>query len=180
MKRIFNSIVIVLALAFIFYLSKPNPSSLIIGGIIVFLGQAVRVWAGGHLMRNQEITTSGPYAYLRDPFYLGRLLLMIGFCIMAWGYAWIVLIIGLLVFFANYIPRKYKKEMKRLENIFGQEYKDYASYARSLIPRIKPYPKAKNRPWSPALFFKENQEHYFVLGTLIFAVLVIGKYLYCR
>jgi protein-S-isoprenylcysteine O-methyltransferase Ste14 len=180
MKRILNGIVIVLALAFIFILSKPNIPSLIIGGIIVFLGQAVRVWAGGHLIRNQEITTSGPYAHLRDPFYLGRLLLIVGFCIMAWGYAWAILIIALGVFFFNYIPRKYRKEMKRLENIFGQEYVDYASYCRSLIPRIKPYPKAKNRPWSIQLFFKENKEHYFVMGTLIFAILVVGRYFYCR
>ncbi len=180
MKRIFNGIIIVLALAFIFILARPNVASLITGGIIVFLGQAVRVWAGGHLMRNQEITTSGPYAHLRDPFYLGRLLLIIGFCIMAWGYAWIVLIIALGVFFFNYIPRKYRKEMKRLEKIFGQDYVDYAAYTRSLIPRIKPYPRAKQRPWSFRLFVKENKEHYFVMGTLIFAILVIGRYFYYR
>jgi protein-S-isoprenylcysteine O-methyltransferase Ste14 len=177
-KRILNGFVIVLALAFILILSKPNFISLVTGGIIVFLGQAVRVWAGGHLMRNQEITTSGPYAYLRDPFYLGRLFLIIGFCIMAWGYAWIILVISLSVFFTNYIPRKYRKEMTRLEKIFGQDYKDYASYTRSLIPRIKPYPKAKNRPWSFELFLKENKEHYFVMGTLLFALLLIGRYLF--
>jgi len=180
MKRIFNGIVIVIALACIYMLATPSLMTLIIGGIIVILGQAVRVWAGGHLIRNQEITTSGPYAHLRDPFYLGRLLLIIGFGIMAWGYALVVMAVALLVFFANYIPRKYRKEMTRLENIFGQEYKDYAAYAHSLIPRLRPYPKAKQRPWSVKLFFNENQEHYFVLGTLLFAVLVIGKYLYCK
>jgi protein-S-isoprenylcysteine O-methyltransferase Ste14 len=179
MKRLFNGIVIVLALAFISCLSNPTVLSLVIGGIIVFFGQAVRVWAGGHLMRNQEITTSGPYAYLRDPFYLGRLFLIIGFCVMAWGKAWIVLIIALGIFFFNYIPRKYRKEIARLENIFGQDYKDYAAYAHSLIPRLKPYPKAKNRPWSLQLFLKENKEHYFVMGTLIFAALVIARY-FCK
>jgi protein-S-isoprenylcysteine O-methyltransferase Ste14 len=180
MKRFLNSLAIVLALAFILWLSKPNMISIVIGAIIVFLGQAIRFWAGGHLRRNQEITTSGPYAYLRDPFYLGRMLLIIGFCIMAWGYAWIIMVIALGVFFMNYIPRKYRKEMTRLENIFGQEYKDYASYARSLIPRLKPYPKAKNRPWSFDLFWRENQEQYFVIGTLIFAILVIVRYLYFK
>ena len=179
MKRIFNGFVIILALACILYLARPNLFSLIIGGIIVFLGQAARIWAGGHLMRNQEVTTSGPYAYIRDPFYLGRLFLIIGFGIMAWGYALIVMLLGLLVFFYNYIPRKYRKEMKRLEDIFGPEYREYAAYTRSLIPRIKPYPKAKNRPWSMTLFLKENQEQYFLFGTLIFALLVIGRYIYC-
>lgn len=180
MKRIFNGFVIVLALIFIYFLSNPNIPSLVTGGIIVFLGQAVRVWAGGHLMRNQEITTSGPYAHLRDPFYLGRLLLIVGFCIMAWGYAWIILVIALGVFFFDYIPRKYQKEMKRLERIFGQDYVEYASYTRSLIPKIRPYPKAKNRPWSFELFLKENKEHYFVIGTVMFTLLVICRYFYLK
>jgi protein-S-isoprenylcysteine O-methyltransferase Ste14 len=180
MKRFFNGVVIVLALAFILYLARPTVLSLIIGGIIVFLGQAVRVWAGGHLMRNLELSTSGPYAYMRDPFYLGRMLLIIGFSVMAWGYAWIVMVVALLVFFTNYIPRKYRKEMTRLENIFGQEYRDYSAYARSLIPRLKPYPKAKNKPWSLELFLKDNKEQYFVIGTVIFALLVIGRFLYCK
>jgi protein-S-isoprenylcysteine O-methyltransferase Ste14 len=148
------------------------------GSIIVFLGEGVRVWAGGHLIRNEEVTTSGPYAYLRDPLYLGRILLLIGFCIMAWGYNWIVLLIGLGVFFFNYMPRKYRKEMARLENLFGDEYKAYASYTRSLLPRLKPYPEARKRPWRFHLFWKENREQYFLLGVVAFFFLVVGRYLF--
>jgi protein-S-isoprenylcysteine O-methyltransferase Ste14 len=177
-KRLLKSIPIILALAMILILARPTRFSIIFGAIIVLAGEAIRVWASGHLIRNDEVTTSGPYAYLRDPFYLGRLLLMIGFCAMAWGYNWIILIIGLGVFFFNYMPRKYRKEMERLENIFGQEYRDYASYTRGLIPRLRPYPKARKRPWRFDLFWKENREQYFLCGAILFFLLIIIRYFY--
>ena len=85
-RRIMKSIPIILALIVVLLLARPNMFSLIIGSIIIVAGEGIRVWASGHLIRNEEVTTSGPYAYLRDPLYLGRFLLLIGFCIMAWGY----------------------------------------------------------------------------------------------
>jgi protein-S-isoprenylcysteine O-methyltransferase Ste14 len=177
-SKLLKSIPLILALVIVLFLARPNKLSLIIGSIIVFAGEFIRVWASGHLIRNEEITTSGPYAYLRDPLYLGRVLLLIGFCIMAWGYTWIILLLGLGVFFLNYMPRKYRKEMARLENLFGEEYKAYASCTHSLIPRLRPYSNAKNRPWRFELFWKENKEQYFLLGTIVFFLLVVGRYFY--
>ncbi len=176
--KLLKSIPIILAMIAMLLLARPNKFSLIIGGIIIIAGEGIRVWASGHLIRNEEVTTSGPYAYLRDPLYLGRVLLLIGFCIMAWGYNWIILLLGLGVFFLNYMPRKYRKEMDRLENIFGAEYKAYASYTHSLLPRLKPYPKARKRPWRFDLFWKENKEQYFLLGTAVFFLLVVGRLIY--
>jgi protein-S-isoprenylcysteine O-methyltransferase Ste14 len=176
-SRVLKSIPIVLALVVVLILARPSKLSLIIGGILVFAGEGIRVWASGHLIRNEEITTSGPYAYLRDPLYLGRVFLLIGFCIMASGYNWIILVLGLGVFFFNYMPRKYRKEMERLQSIFGEEYKAYASYTRSLLPRLRPYPKSRKRPWRFDLFWKVNREQFFLLGTAVFFVLVVGRYI---
>lgn len=177
-SRLLKTVPIVSALVAVLILARPNKLSLVIGSIIVFIGEGIRVWASGHLIRNEEVTTSGPYAYLRDPLYLGRILLLIGFCIMAWGYNWIILLIGLGVFFFNYMPRKYRKEMARLENLFGEEYKAYASYTHSLLPQLRPYPKARKRPWKFDLFWKENREQFFLLGMVVFFMLVVGRYLY--
>jgi protein-S-isoprenylcysteine O-methyltransferase Ste14 len=178
-SKLLQSIPIILALVAVLVLAQPNKLSLIMGSLIVFAGEAIRVWASGHLIRNEEVTTSGPYAYLRDPLYLGRFLLLIGFCTMAWGYNWIVLLVGLGVFSLYYMPRKYRKEMARLEGIFGEEYTAYASYTRSLLPRLRPYPRARKRPWRFNLFWKENREQYFLLGTAAFFLLVVGRYFCC-
>ena len=176
-RRIMKSIPIILALIVVLLLARPNMFSLIIGSIII-VGEGIRVWASGHLIRNEEVTTSGPYAYVRDPLYLGRVLLLIGFCIMAWGYNWIILLLGLGVFFLNYMPRKYHKEMARLEKLFGEDYKDYASYTHSLLPRLRPYPNTNKRPWKFDLFWKVNREQYFLLGTVVFYLLVVGRLIY--
>ena len=175
-KGLFKAIPLVIAFVLLIILAEPTPFSIIAGVWLVVIGEAVRIWASGHLMRRNELTTSGPYAYLRDPLYLGRLLLLVGFCIMAWGYNWILLILGLGVFFFSYMPRKYRKEMTRLEDLFGQEYTDYASYARSLIPRIKPYSRARQRPWRFDLFWRENREQYFVLGEVVLTILIVWRF----
>jgi protein-S-isoprenylcysteine O-methyltransferase Ste14 len=175
-KGIIKAIPLGIAFIVLIVLAEPNPFSIIVGVWLVAIGEAVRIWASGHLMRRNELTTSGPYAYLRDPLYLGRLLLLVGFCIMAWGYNWILLILGLGVFFFNYMPRKYRKEMTRLEDLFGQEYTDYASYARSLIPRMRPYPRARQRNWRFDLFWRENREQYFVLGEAVLTLLIVWRF----
>lgn len=177
-KKLLRALALLVGIVLVPVLAKPNPCSLVLGGVLVFAGEVIRLWASGHLMRAQELTTSGPYAYVRDPLYLGRLLLLVGFCVMAWGYAWIVLILGLGVFFFNYMPRKYRKEMTRLEDLYGDEYREYAAYARSLLPRLKPYPKARDRKWSFDLFWKENREQYFLLGVVVLASALIGLYLF--
>ena len=164
------------AIIVLVFIAQPKLWSLIAGGIIVLAGELIRVWATGHLKRNPEVTTSGPYAYLRDPLYLGRLFLLIGFCVMAWGYGlFLFLPAGLCVFAYSYMPRKYKKEMARLEKYFGEEYVAYAAYCRSLIPRLNPYAKSDNRKWSASLFWYENREQYFILMVVSIFVAIIFR-----
>lgn len=157
-------------------LASPTKASLIAGAAFVCIGEAIRMWAAGHLMRKQELATSGPYAHLRDPLYLGRLFLITGFCVMGWGYCLILLPVALAVFFTNYMPRKYKKEMKWLEDIFGDAYRRYAAEVRSLVPRLTPYSHSANKKWSFELFWKENREQYFFLIVLSVFVGMILRY----
>lgn len=156
-------------------LARPQPWSLAAGGVLVVLGEAARVWAAGHLNRNREVTTSGPYAYVRDPLYLGRLFLLVGFCLMGWGYDWILLLAGLVVFFLNYMPRKHRKEMARLEERFGAQYRQYAEAVHSLVPRLTRYAGAQARDWSFHLFWNENREQYLLGGVVLLALALIFR-----
>src|SRR6476659_4446180 len=65
---------------FIFF-AKPTPRALLIGGSISLLGLALRGWAAGHIRKNAELATSGPYAFTRNPLYLGSFFLGLGFTI---------------------------------------------------------------------------------------------------
>ena len=128
-------------------------------------------------MRNEELTTSGPYAYLRDPLYLGRFLILIGLCLMAWLWSGAVaLALGLGVFFFDYMPRKRKKEMARLEKFFGEAYRKYAAEVRSLVPRLTRWPGARVRPWSGKLYLTENREQWFILVVLACAGGIVARY----
>ncbi len=174
-KKIYQSIGIGIGVVLLVLLAHPNPYSVIVGAILLTIGEAMRIWAAGHLQRNVEITTSGPYAYLRDPLYFGRLFLILGFCIMGWGYDLILLIVGLGIFFFQYMPRKYRKEMARLERLFGEKYTMYAQQTRSLIPRFKPFPGAQRRSWNFRLFWKVNREQYLLTGVIVLALILISK-----
>src|SRR5215510_479581 len=64
-------------------LARPTPVSLLVGASVSVLGLSLRAWASGHIRKNDELAVSGPYAYTRNPLYLGSFLLGIGFTIAA-------------------------------------------------------------------------------------------------
>src|SRR5260370_35486531 len=67
--------------ALFFVLSRPRPLTLIVGGVIALPGLALRAWAIGHLRKNDALAVTGPYAYTRNPLYLGSFLIGVGFTI---------------------------------------------------------------------------------------------------
>ena len=162
------------------YYSRPTQPGFTIGAVLVAIGTVIRVWAGGHLTRDQQLTTSGPYAYTRNPFYLGRLFLLIGFGIMSGlsnVIAWVILIIALVIFFGYYMPRKEKREGGRLRDLFGPDYEQWKANVPSLFPRLTPY-RMNPRPWSMQLFlggderFSGNKE----LWTTVAVIVLVGLF----
>ncbi len=87
-----------------FYIWRAHPSwaSLSVGALVALLGIIVRALASGHVEKNRELTTTGPYAYVRNPLYLGSVVIGIGFAIAARD-IWVVLIL-VVFFFAVYVP----------------------------------------------------------------------------
>ena len=83
-------------------LAKPRPAEVAIGFVIAALGEAIRFWAAGHLLKTKELITSGPYRYTRNPLYLGRFLILTGLCVMSrlpYYANWVLLAVGYAVFF---------------------------------------------------------------------------------
>ena len=63
------------------WFSHPDARSLVYGLPVSLIGLAVRAWAAGHLAKNQTLAASGPYAYTRNPLYLGTLLVAAGLAV---------------------------------------------------------------------------------------------------
>lgn len=169
------------------YFAAPNPQTFGIGAFLVVLGTLVRVWAGGHLTRDQKLTTSGPYAYTRNPFYLGRLMVLLGFAVLS-GVGgnirdtrniilWAIIVLAIIVFFAFYMPRKEKREGGRLRQMFGEDYETWKANVPSLRPRLTPY-RMNPRPWSKQLFMGGDDQYTGnkELWTSIATIALIGLF----
>ena len=121
--------------AFIIF-SRPRPLTLALGGLISLLGLAIRAWAAGHIRKNQALALSGPYAYTRNPLYLGSFVLGLGFTIGAGR--WILGILFAALFLGIYLPVM-RVESRTLAELFGESYQQYASQVPLFFPRFTPY-----------------------------------------
>ncbi len=157
-----------LFVGFLAWVSHPTPLLFVAGGILVAAGEAVRTWAAGHLIKSLELIDSGPYAYTQNPLYLGRLLILTGFCVMArneYYLNWAALALGYLIFFGYYIPRKLRVEGGRLQKMHGEAWVRYSSAVPILIPSLTRYP-GKRSPWSLSRAIR-NQEYLVATGILL-------------
>lgn len=157
--------------------AKPNPLGVTIGFVLAALGEAVRFWAAGHLLKTKELITSGPYRYTRNPLYLGRFLILTGICVMAempYHLNWAALVLGYLVFFGYYMPRKERVEPARLYEVHGEPYARYRDAVPALFPTWRPYTAGASTGWSSDRMLR-NREHWMVVGILAISGFLLWK-----
>jgi protein-S-isoprenylcysteine O-methyltransferase Ste14 len=145
-----------------FWLARPTWRSLALGGVLIVPGILVRALASGHVSKNEALATSGPYAYTRNPLYLGSLLMGIGFALAA--RSWEVGVLVVAMFFAIYVP-VIRGEEKFLREKFP-EFEEYARRVPRMLPRMVPARIADQRgSFSFALYVK-HKEWNALLGTV--------------
>lgn len=131
-------------------ISIPETRGLLLGAILVVLGEGIRVWASAYLEREVRLARSGPYALIRHPLYLGSLFIGIGLAI-AVEHPLLWLGGFLLLYVAFYWPAIHVEEL-RLQSNFGAEYQEYRAEVPGLIPRLTSPPTwpddAPHRPFS--------------------------------
>lgn len=118
-----------------FWFARPVWWSIAAGFAFMVAGVLVRAVASGHIRKNAALTTTGPYAYTRNPLYLGSVLIALGFVLAACN-VWIAAA-TLLMFMAIYMP-VIKAEEKYLGSIFPG-YDQYAAHVPRLLPRFTAY-----------------------------------------
>lgn len=115
--------------------AQPRPRLFAAGVVLAALGEAVRMWAAGHVRKDEELSTRGPYAFVRHPQYLGNTLLAVGLSF-ASGHWWAVLIWGI-IFWLYYVPA-IRREDKRLEYRFGEAWREWSRKTPAVIPGRRP------------------------------------------
>lgn len=149
------------------WLARPSSSSLMTGAVFVIAGLLVRGWASGHLEKNERLATGGPYAYTRNPLYVGSLILAAGFAFAA--RSWWIASILLIMFMAVYLPVIHGEE-KYLDERFP-EFSSYANEVPRLIPRLRGIDQT-NAHFSWNLYNKHREYHATLGAAAIFAVLL--------
>jgi len=151
----------------LFFLAKDrqlNPAWFLPGAAITILGEWLRLWAAGHLRKNKQLTTTGPYSYVKNPLYIGTLLITLGYSAMAME-IWIM-VAGFVWFFIYYAPYKKKQENDKLIASFGDAWKVFDQAVPDYLPRLTPYPGRGTNRWSWDVV-RENSEHETAAAVLL-------------
>jgi protein-S-isoprenylcysteine O-methyltransferase Ste14 len=150
------------------WFSHPDARSLPLGLPVALLGLGLRAWAAGHLVKNQALATAGPYAYVRNPLYLGTMLVAAGLAIASRS----VSLGGLfaLVFLCIYLPVMQLEE-QHLRSLFP-EYAAYAERVPALVPRMAAERSREPFRWS---LYMRNREYQAAVGFTAGAMLLVWK-----
>ena len=159
----------VLVAAFAWF-SRPDARSLIFGLPLSVLGLLLRAWASGHLEKDARLATGGPYAYVRNPLYIGTLLVAAGLVLAS--QRWLLAALFALVFALIYLPA-IELEQQHLAKLFPG-FAAYAQRVPALWPTLKPARTGQRFRWS---LYQHNREYQALLGFLAGAALLIGKVL---
>src|SRR6266436_1823648 len=137
-------------------LARPRPLTLAIGAAVSILGLIFRAWAAGHIRKNDALAVSGPYAYTRNPLYLGSFLIGVGFTIasgrIVLGFVFAALFLGI------YVPVM-RVESATLAELFGESYQRYLKAVPLFLPRFSPYrDQTKDMAKFDAVLYKRYRE----------------------
>jgi protein-S-isoprenylcysteine O-methyltransferase Ste14 len=145
-----------------FWFAKPQPKWLFCGVGIAAMGLLLRAYAAGHLRKHKQLATSGPYAYTRNPLYLGSVLLAAGFSVAS--HSWIsttFLAAYLIVFY----PVVIRREQTELRTLYGDAFVEYASKVPAFWPRLSLATSSGERfSWT---LYRQNREYEAAIGLAV-------------
>jgi protein-S-isoprenylcysteine O-methyltransferase Ste14 len=156
------------------WLARPTRQSMAWGAVAVIGGLVVRALASGHVRKNEALATSGPYAYTRNPLYLGSLLIGSGFAVAA--RSWWIGILLVAMFFAIYLP-----VIRGEERFLQDKFPGFREYSQR-VPRLFPkaIPRANDTTMNDAHGFswdlyRQHREYNALLGALAITAALIVK-----
>lgn len=162
------------------YFSDPFQPAIYFGIGLLAVGELIRIWAvryaGGRTRTRNvgapKLVTSGPFAYVRNPLYLGNMLMYLGIVLIAGGaIMWLLFLLTLLFFIIQY-SLIVSLEQETLKKKFGEEYLLYCKNVPALFPRLKAWegkeaqdPKKFSKVFKPE---KSTLINIIIILTLIY------------
>ena len=145
------------------WLARPTGRTMLLSLLLVAPGVWLRAYAAGYVRKNAELTCTGPYAYTRNPLYLGSMLIAFGFA--AAASSWVVLLVLAVLFAAIYLPTIESEEAYLREHFAG--FDDYAAKVPRLLPRVTPadFPVQENA--SQGRFSVQQWRHHREYNSLM-------------
>lgn len=126
------------------YFARAGSTLVIIGLTMAVLGQLFRIYAAGFIHKNTQLASTGPYALVRHPLYLGNFLILIGFALAGNNmYVWL----GVVVFFLIWYPAAISYEDSKLESIFADEWRAWSKNIHAIIPGRFKWADLKAEGW---------------------------------
>jgi protein-S-isoprenylcysteine O-methyltransferase Ste14 len=163
MRRLRLRAVWLLVIPFL-WLARPTGPALVAGVALGVFGLLVRGWAAGTIHKEKELTTTGPYAYMRNPLYVGTFFLGLGVTVAGGRWWWPALF---LAFYVGVYGPTMAGEAALLAELFGDRYGVYAAHVPALMPRLTPWrdPGVSGGGFTFAQY-RRNREWEALLGAL--------------
>ena len=163
--------------AAVLIMAEPGPMTFLGGGLLVLLGESIRLWAVGYAgsatrtrhVGAPSLITNGPYGRVRNPLYVGNFVLSLGLCIMAW--AWMPYMLGVfLAAFGVQYGLIVSLEEESLRETFGVQYEAYLTEVPRFLPRFTEYAAGEPAPYDFATALRSERRTFQSTAVVVAAI----------
>ena len=142
---------------------------------LIILGLSTRMYASGFVLKNKELSTTGPYAFMRHPLYTGNIMILIGLCLIN-GFFWSFM--TAIIFFWFYYPPAIEYEDRKLKSLFPETWENWANKTPALIPKLNQgifNQQLDLKRWSLKKSLITNYEPVIVIYVLTWLVIIMNR-----
>lgn len=174
-RKIFLNLRVVFAIAVVAAIAYYSRSDLLcVGFYISMFGQLIQLWSFASLVKNEQLTARGPYVMVRNPMYLGRYFLILGFVAVTGS---VVAVIAYTLFYWFYMYNRVRREEVRLAELLGQPYRAYCAQVNRFVPNLLKLGNPAVRFFNLSVM-RRNNGHWNLLATLIAWAALVAYRLY--
>ena len=159
-KEIYRQAVGLMLIAVCAWATTPGQQWLVAGFAIAGAGQLFRIFAAGTIFKNHKLASTGAYALVRHPLYLGNILILAGFALASGS---LVVTGAIVVFFLFWYPAAIRYEDAKLERIFEQEWRDWSMGTNAVLPGRLRWKSLTDAHWNARQSLVRNGELYITI-----------------